>query len=198
MPDSPPACPTIPALSLHQPYASFMAGGWKTAETRSWSTGYTGWVALHAASTIPSYLGLGRRGTLRIGDYEIEKDGPGQLLLRGGGLAWPYRMRLGAIVAIGRLDRCVPTSDVLFGDTPGWRVDVERSGVDHVEQVYLNRAERPYGDFASGRYAWMFSRIRRVSRAIPCGGHQQLWDVSRAGPDVTAQVMQLVVEAGCC
>jgi len=37
------------ALSLWQPWASLMAAGLKTIETRSWSTAYRGPLAIHAA-----------------------------------------------------------------------------------------------------------------------------------------------------
>lgn len=36
-------------LSLHQPYASLIAHGFKRVETRSWGTDYRGVVAIHAA-----------------------------------------------------------------------------------------------------------------------------------------------------
>lgn len=37
------------AISLHQPYASLMAVGAKTIETRHWPTDYRGLLAIHAA-----------------------------------------------------------------------------------------------------------------------------------------------------
>lgn len=36
------------ALTLHQPWASLIAAGVKTIETRSWSTRYRGPLAVHA------------------------------------------------------------------------------------------------------------------------------------------------------
>lgn len=38
------------ALTLTQPWASFLAHGIKTIETRSWGTHYRGWIAIHAAA----------------------------------------------------------------------------------------------------------------------------------------------------
>lgn len=38
-------------ISLHQYWASLMAHGFKKIETRSWSTSYRGWLAIHAAKT---------------------------------------------------------------------------------------------------------------------------------------------------
>jgi activating signal cointegrator 1 len=37
------------ALTLHQPWASYIACGSKRCETRSWSTNYRGPIAIHAA-----------------------------------------------------------------------------------------------------------------------------------------------------
>ncbi len=41
------------ALSLTQPWASLVAIGAKNIETRSWSTGYRGWLAIHASKAFP-------------------------------------------------------------------------------------------------------------------------------------------------
>ena len=42
----------IKSLTLHQPWASFMALGLKRNETRSWSTSYRGPLAIHAAAIL--------------------------------------------------------------------------------------------------------------------------------------------------
>jgi activating signal cointegrator 1 len=191
-----PGASTLKALTLHQPWATFIAGGEKTIETRSWGTSYRGWLAIHAGSAIPSYLGLGRRGTIRIGDFEVEKDGPGQLLLRDGGLHWPYRLPLGGVIAVAELLDCVPMVDrnEYVGAPPcltigpsgltlwtggEWYRDAVRADVT---------GELPYGDFAPGRFAWVLGRVIRLTRPVPCAGHQGLWDLRRAGPDVVMAV----------
>lgn len=45
-------------LTLHQPWASLIALGVKTIETRSWSTAYRGPLAIHAGSTWPKMMTL--------------------------------------------------------------------------------------------------------------------------------------------
>ncbi len=50
------------AITLHQPWASLVAQGIKTIETKSWSTHYRGRLAIHASKRIP--------------DVEILEDGP--------------------------------------------------------------------------------------------------------------------------
>lgn len=44
---------TMKALTLWQPWATFVAHGIKTIETRSWDTSYRGFLAIHAAQSIP-------------------------------------------------------------------------------------------------------------------------------------------------
>lgn len=48
------------ALTLWQPWASLVAYGHKQIETRSWSTSHRGPLAIHAAKSIPSFLGKSR------------------------------------------------------------------------------------------------------------------------------------------
>ena len=47
--------PTIPALTLTQPWASLVALGVKRIETRSWRTSYRGPLAIHAAKGFPKW-----------------------------------------------------------------------------------------------------------------------------------------------
>ena len=42
------------AITLWQPWASFVARGLKVYETRSWDTPYRGWLAIHAAQRVPA------------------------------------------------------------------------------------------------------------------------------------------------
>jgi hypothetical protein len=82
-------------LTIWDPWASFMARGWKRYETRGWRTSYRGLIALHAAKT-----------TRCLKDTD-------EILLRAGitepfpasGEGW----NLGCILAIARLVDCVPT-----------------------------------------------------------------------------------------
>jgi hypothetical protein len=55
------------AITLYQPFAGFVALGWKTLATRSWRTDYRGTIAVHAARChVPGvYSAALRRGWLR-------------------------------------------------------------------------------------------------------------------------------------
>lgn len=67
------------AISLWQPWASLWLSPFKVHETRHWSTRHRGWLAVHAAKRIPSYLsdeliaicekqfGLNWRNSIRCG-----------------------------------------------------------------------------------------------------------------------------------
>lgn len=92
--------PIIKILSLWQPWATFMALGYKLNETRSWPTSYRGWLAIHAA-----------KNTSAIKDAdEILEDSGFDMSERTtvGGTVWP----LGEIVAVVRLVDCVTTESV--------------------------------------------------------------------------------------
>ena len=67
----------LPVLSVRQPWASYLAGGLKSIELRTWSTDYRGWLWIHAAKQLdldameiydlqPSHFPTG--GLLGIGD----------------------------------------------------------------------------------------------------------------------------------
>jgi hypothetical protein len=63
----------IKAITLHQPWASAIADGFKQIETRGWGTGYRGPLAIHAGKTIDWFnapkeaMDLYKAGELPIG-----------------------------------------------------------------------------------------------------------------------------------
>jgi activating signal cointegrator 1 len=81
------------AISLWQPWASAIALGLKSVETRHWATRYTGPIAIHAA----------KRWTAAEREFAAVEHGLGRL---------PKRLPLGAIVATARLMGCRFTQDV--------------------------------------------------------------------------------------
>lgn len=157
-------------LTLHQPWATLMALGIKSIETRGWETSYRGPVIIQAGASIPSYLGLGRKGKLRLGGYEIEKDGPGQMLLRGP-IAHPYRLPFGAAVAVADLVDVVPTATYAdIGDHRGQRRIPGLVTPDGAHLIRDISDQLPYGDFTVGRYAWFFDNVRALREPIPMKG----------------------------
>ena len=105
------------ALTLTQPWASLVALGLKRVETRSWSTWYTGPLAIHAAK---GFSPAARR-------FAEEEQARGLV---------PARLPFSAIVATCRLVKCRPTEEMApvvgglerrLGDyTPGrWAFELE-------------------------------------------------------------------------
>lgn len=77
----------IKALTLWQPWASFMALGLKKNETRSWSTSYRGPLAIHAAKKAPRWI------PNELVLFSLERLGPGN--------RWPYGKILCVVDLIG-------------------------------------------------------------------------------------------------
>lgn len=190
-------------LTLHQPWASLVALGVKTIETRSWSTKYRGPLAIHAAARKPAVEMLedGPAGDEEWGQWfetgaDAWKVPPPPEMRWSIALAPAYdvvTMPLGAIVATCTLVDVVPMvaelgcSEVL-GKGP--LVTVSRAG-DHVTGLtwkntvsptrYIDkefcerlRADRTYGLYEPGRYAWLLADIVPVDPAVPFKGGQGL------------------------
>ena len=138
------------ALTIYQPWATLITLGVKHMETRSWDTKYRGPVAIHAGLAWPCRIGE----HALIGEFDIERDQSG-LLLRGKSLSWPYRLPMGAVVAIGDLFQTRSTTAT--GHHPDDR-------------------ERALGDHSPGRYAFSITSISRLPNPIPAVGHQGFWD----------------------
>jgi activating signal cointegrator 1 len=187
----------IPVLTLWQPWASLCviinpATGlpYKTIETRGWSTKYRGPLAIHAASRPPcSY-----RTDTWVGNWKAHRrtgDGGYDLSLYQArspelspepsrGLLDLHELPVGAIVATCTLVDVVPTLGmdrptplsggwVRIGDTV---LGLNRGGPDdHLEFI---DDQRPYGDFRSGRYAWLLSDVVAVDPPVPFKGGQGL------------------------
>ncbi len=91
------------ALTLTQPWATLVAIGAKTIETRSWSTSYRGPVAIHAAKGFPKWA---RAFTMEPVCYEAVRyanQRPADLLA-----AYP----LGVVLATARLVNVLPTEKI--------------------------------------------------------------------------------------
>lgn len=178
-------------LTLHQPWASLIALGVKTIETRGHSTNVRGRIAIHAAARPPD--------ALYVGDYTVGYLDPKPATRRmwntvefGAVIDLP----LGAIVATANLIDCIPM--VEWGEDPThshltigndghlrlWRYAPE--GARRAWQAYdpATRASNggtniddrtdqlPYGDFAPGRFAWLLEDIEPLEVPVPFRGGQ--------------------------
>jgi len=164
-------------LTLTQPWATLVAIGAKSIETRSWSTSYRGPIAIHAAKGFPKWA------SETCGDdpfrTELQKAGVtfrAQPVRHWYHSPYPYRLDgglpIGAIVAVATLVEVVLTGDMQNRIGHGGKVFLGARGTWD-----LTAQEGAFGDFAPGRYAWMLGHVIRLPEPIPCKGELGLWTV---------------------
>lgn len=179
------------ALTIRQPWASLIAHGVKTIETRSWSTEYRGPLAIHAGKSKPPFPW--RAGGWVTGHsvlrYHDRVDEQFSLSLYGGDA---QRLPLGAVVATCTLADVVPIGGPYSfrtgiaegdeGDFPDSRVVVRRPAVGWApESLVIDRPHEditdqlPYGDFTPGRWAWLLTDIKPCD-PVPAKGRLGMWD----------------------
>lgn len=151
------------ALTLTQPWASLIAIGAKTIETRGWNTSYRGLIAIHAAKSFPDWAREAcweepfRTVLTRaeLVDFRGFSDLTDTSEERFAGLP------RSAIVAVARIVNVVPTPQL-------------RPGLH----------DEAFGDFAEGRFGFVLEDVRGLATPIPCRGALSLWPVPE---DVLAQ-----------
>lgn len=143
------------AISLHQPYASLIAAGIKTTETRSWSTSYRGPIAIHAA----------QRWTA------VER------------VAWErYSATFGE--RFPRVKCVAATAKQYVGDYPPLGCVVAVAELVNVVQfdgssvLLHDRSDVACGDFSPGRYGWRLDRVLPLVTPLPLKGRQGLWTLT--------------------
>lgn len=170
------------ALSLHQPWASLIAMGVKTIETRSWSTSHRGLLAIHAAKKRPT------QGQ-RVGDFTVDwgldaslggfvnggfDEGCGYLLVDAASDTEP--LPLGAIVATSRLVEVFPTESLYDRQRFAEQAFFDSSPPPTSWDLEVNW---PLGDFSPGRFAWFLDDVSPVTDPVPAKGAQRLWEWSK-------------------
>jgi activating signal cointegrator 1 len=162
----------FPAITLWQPWASLVACGAKTWETRGWPTKYRGPLRIHAAAKIPADgLAVGGWSVYRQADAVRALDHVGE---------W-HVLPLGAVVATADLVDCVPivyapdaAPDVSRlvvvdrSDTPPRCWDVRREGHG---STMSDTGQFPFGIWGPGRWAWRLEDIAPTTDRCPhCWG----------------------------
>jgi hypothetical protein len=149
------------ALTLWQPWATLIAMGAKSIETRCWSTGYRGEIAIHSAAKMPpAWLGASSRTDPfrdELADlFSVRRDRDERAgkhvddILRG----LPY----GKVVCIVNLVKIEETS---------------------VAQQYISDRERVFGNYEDGRFAWHLELVEVIEPPIPVKGNRMLWNWKR-------------------
>ncbi|HVT36971.1 MAG TPA: ASCH domain-containing protein [Nevskiaceae bacterium] len=88
----------VHAFSLTQPWATLVAIGAKTIETRSWSTPFRGWLAIHAARGFPKAC------------QALCFEEPFKSALAAAGYTHPSQLPRGDVLAIANLIDCISTN----------------------------------------------------------------------------------------
>lgn len=145
------------ALTLWQPWASFVVAGLKVFETRPWATSHRGALVIHAAKREPGWVRgefLRYRGQVMAHLLErlAEDMGADRRDLAGFFRALPRGAVLGCVdvVAVWPTDEDLPTIP--------WQ-------------------DQRLGDFGAGRFAWELENPRRLEAPVPWRGHQRLWSI---------------------
>ena len=177
----------FPAVTLHQPYASFIAWNEKGPETRSWPCppaliGKR--IAIHAASAIPSYakaLCLTEPFSSVIGMH-LRENMAGDFYLA----EVVKRLPLGVVLATCVVERCVRTEDVrVLGRT--YKAD-DLAGEDGTlfgpEGIeWVTEQQFAFGDYRPGRFAWVLTEIEPLPAPIQARGFQKIWNWTAPVPE---------------
>ncbi|WP_244268318.1 ASCH domain-containing protein [Paenibacillus barengoltzii] len=139
-------------ITIRQPWATLIAIGDKRLETRSWRTNYRGELGIHAGKQV---------------DRKACETEPIRSLLAEHGYRTVDQLPMGAIVAVCRLNDCLPV--VQNDGRTAWLEAGERR-LEAAGQEYR------FGDYALGRYAWELTELRRLREPIPALGKQGLWN----------------------
>lgn len=145
------------ALSLWQPWATYIVIGAKTIETRSWGTTYRGPVAIHAAKT--------KAGLPPTPEHAAVVPGAAEL-------AYP----LGVVVAVADLVDVlhVERHDPVYVDPSLLAV------ISGTRSWHVSRADVALGDLSIGRWAWRLANVRALRTPVALRGMQGLWEIDEA------------------
>lgn len=153
-------------LPMWEPWATLMALGVKTIETRGWATSHRGPMAIQATKS-----GLSKADFLETvehtpGIYAALSTVPGfceWFNRKGRGIKLDEVLPLGKIIAVVSLRECVPT-------TAHNQLKYASADAVRVKESY-------FGDYTCGRFGWMTDNLFRLPRPIPFVAHQGFNDL---------------------
>jgi hypothetical protein len=171
-------------ITLWQPWASLIVEGVKTIETRGrehpWRSAIGQTIAIHAAKTDAHVE------QQHLGEWHSGRFGPcitPELHLRN--TSRIHILRLGAVLGTCKLIDVVPTAEIGWSDCPtlsnhyglgGAMDDACTHGFSQNHNcLTVCTRERPFGDFAPGRFALLLDEVVKFDEPIPAKGKQGLW-----------------------
>lgn len=138
------------AITIWQPYASLVAIGAKSIETRGWATNYRGSILIHAAKLWNNDRALDCQRViefLRNRDFQPESEAANRI----SNLSWEET--LGCGLAVARLVDCRPM------------------------EAGTNELESEFGFFGPDRFGWVLEDVQPLDTPFPIRGAQGLWQV---------------------
>lgn len=143
------------ALTLTQPWATLVAIGEKSIDTRSWGTKLSGErIAIHAAKGFP----LEARAICRTEPFRS--------VLSNAGIHHVGTLPTGAIVAVADIAACMRFTE----HSLGWvRTQSARSRYPAHEAAF--------GDFTAGRFGFFLRAVLALPTSVPARGMLSLWQV---------------------
>ena len=139
------------AITIMQPWASLIAIGEKTFETRSWPTKHRGPIAIHAGKTI---------------DKEACEDKEIKQALAKHGITSLNQLPKGVVVATAEIKECHKITNDLC----------ELREAETHTGLQINGSEYFFGFYEEGRFAWELENVIKLSSPIPAKGQQRLWE----------------------
>ena len=151
----------IPALTLHQPWASMIADGRKRYETRSWKPPaaiITGRIAIHAGANRQ------HREYARWWGYDFDRLPFGAVVCTAKVVA-AHHIWLGpyGVHPPGETLASVANDSLLSEADPCYIADAGMIDTDE------------YGDYSTGRWAWRLTDVEPVDPPVPARGRQGVW-----------------------
>jgi hypothetical protein len=148
-----------------------MAVGAKKIETRSWSTDYTGPIAIHAA----------KKWTRDLRDLTYDEPFATALrteIVRFREQGLKTSLPLGAIIGFGHLVGCERTETILRNPKKYGYTDLEGE----------------FGDFSEGRFGWIFEKMILLRDPLPTTGQMGLWNLDDSLVDTITKAHWVVGE----
>lgn len=140
------------SLTIMQPWASAIAFGFKTYETRSRKTNHRGPIAIHAGKTYNQEIMEWPEIAFGLPWTDHLKMPVSRMWGHPSELDFP----LGAIVAVAELDDCLLMDDALINEQ--------------------SSQELSLGHWEPGRYAYRLNNVKLLPNPISIGGKQGLWN----------------------
>ena len=147
------------AITLHEPWATLIAAGKKTIETRDWKP--------------PAYL-LGERIAIHAGR---RKPTGGDLRLLKGIQERTELLPLGCVVATATLADTWQVGHLSYAPGGSAKCPAERSRcLAHSNDMSRWVEIDPYGNFAPGRWLWFLADVEPLMVPRRAVGHQRFWE----------------------